>query len=144
MFVDEKGFQGFRGDLQYAAGLAQKFALLGLGGIAMPPGHRDVRLGAQLAQAAELVVDQRFQRGNVQDPHTVRRVLRQQGQDGEEGCFSLAGGCGGGQQHIVLPAEDGLPGGVLHPAQHLPAGAVDVVLNEGGVAVKDVHRVNSA
>ena len=48
----------------------------------------------QLAQPAELIVDERLQRCNIQDAHAVRRIFIQQGQDGKEGRLGLAGSGG--------------------------------------------------
>ena len=144
VLVDQQCLQGFRRDLEDAGGMLQQLLLFGGRRVPVPAGDGNARLLAQLVQPAELVVDQRFQRGDVQHPHRAGRVLLQQRQDGKEGRFRLAGGSGGRQQHVVLRAEDSLARGVLHSPQALPARAVDIILNKRRIAFKHIHSVNSA
>ena len=144
MLVDHQRFQRFGGDLQYTGGPAQQRAFSRLSHVAVPAPDGDVLFLAQLFQPSELVVDQSLERGNVQNPHSLRRVFVQQRKDREKGRLGLAGSGGCRQKHIFLRAENGVAGGVLHGAQILPAGTVDVLADKGSVAVKNVHIVNSA
>ena len=105
----------------------------------MPAGDRDPLFFTQFVQSAELVVDQRLQRRDVQHADTGGRVLVQQRQNGEKGRFRLARGGGGRQEHILLSPENGLSGCILHPPQCLPAGAIDIVLDKRGVSAVYVH-----
>ena len=116
-------------------------ALVAVGHVPMPVPDGDVRLGAQIAQAEELVVDERLQRTDVDAAHGGRRILIEQGDNGEEGRLRLAGGGGGRQQHVVVGMKDGLARGHLDGPQIFPAAAVDILLNKGGVAVEDAHRL---
>ena len=124
-------------------GFFSSFRFPGLGRVPVPAGDGDALFLAQLVQTPELVVDQRLERRDVQHAHRLRRVFVQQRQDREKGRLRLAGGGGGRQQHVLLCVEDGVSRGVLYRPQALPAGAVDVVLNKGRIALKYVHIVNS-
>ena len=105
----------------------------------MPAGDRDPLFFTKLVQSAELVVDQRLQRRDIQHADTGGRVLVQQGQDGEKRRLRLAR-CGGGrQEHIVFRPENGLSGGILHTPQRLPSGAIDIVLDKRRVSAVYVH-----
>ena len=139
VLVDEQRFQRLGGDLEDARRFPQQLPFPGLRCVAVPPRDADAGLLAQLVQPSELVVDEGLQRRDVKHPDGPRRFLVEQRQDGEEGGLGLAGGGGGGDQDVVVGAEDGLSGGVLHAPQRLPSGTVDVVLDEGGVSGEDVH-----
>ena len=105
----------------------------------MPAGDRDPLFFTQFVQPAELVVDQRLQRCDVQHPDTGGGIFVQQRQDGEKGRFRLARGGGSRQEHILFCAENGLSGCILHPPQRLPAGAIDIVLDKRGVSAVNIH-----
>ena len=60
VLVQQHGFQRLRGDLQNAGGMLHEPGLVALGHIPVPVPHRDIRLGAELIQPEELVVDQRL------------------------------------------------------------------------------------
>ena len=140
VLVDEQRFQRLGGDLEDARRLPQQLPFPGLRCVSVPPRDTDAGLLAQFVQPSELVVDEGLQRSDVKHADRPRRFLVEQGQDGEEGGLRLAGCGGGGEQDVVVGAEDGLAGGVLHAPEGLPAGAVDEILDEGGVAGEDVHN----
>ena len=142
VLVDHQRFQGLRRDLQNAVRLSEK--LLRLRHVPVPAVNGDARLLTELVQAPELVIDEGLEGRNIQDAHAVGRLLVQKRQDGEKGRLRLARGGGSREQYVFLRAENGLHRRVLDAAQHLPAGAVDIVLDKGRVAVKNVHIVNSA
>ncbi len=143
VLVDHERLQGLRRDLKNAGWPAQKLPLPGLGRVAVPPGHGDPRLLAQFIQPSELVVDQRLQGGDIERPHTGGGILLHQGQNGEKCRLRLSRRRGRGQKHIVLCAENGFSGGILHPSQGLPSGPVYIVLNKRGISLKHIHKVNS-
>ena len=144
VLVDEQGLQRFRRDLQDARRLLQQPALVGLRDIAVPARHRDALLLAELIQAAELIVDQRLERRDVQHAHRPRRILVQQRQDRKKRGFGLSRSGRGRQQHIFVRTENGVARRVLNAAQALPARTVDIILYKRRVAFKDIHSVNSA
>ena len=105
----------------------------------MPVPDGDIGFFAQVVEADELVVDERFEGANVEGAHACGRVLPKLGQDGKEGCLGFAGSRGCRQEHIVLCVEDGICRRNLDRAQALPIVGVDEVLDKRGVAVKGVH-----
>ena len=65
VLAQQQRFQRFRRDLQNARGFFQQLPFSGLGRIPVPAGDGDPLLLAQLAEAPELVVDQRLEGRNV-------------------------------------------------------------------------------
>ena len=141
--MQQHGFQRFRGDLQNAGGMLHHSGLVTLGHISVPVPHRNVRLGAQVIQPEKLVVDQRFQRADVDGSHGGGGIFGKQGDDGEEGRLGFAGGGGGGEQQIFVGIEDGIRRGYLNGPEVRPVVAVDIVLNKGSVTVKCTHSLAS-
>ena len=140
VLVEQHGLQGLGGDLEDAGGALHEPGLVALGHVAVPVPDGDVRLLAQVVEPGELVVDEGLQRTDVDAAHGGGRVLVEECDDGEERRLGLAGGGGGGEEQIVVRAEDGLRRGHLNGPEALPAVAVDVLLDEGGVVVEDVHE----
>ena len=66
MFVDEHGLEGFGRDLQNAGGMPEQFLFSGHCGVPVPAGHDNAFLLAEFTQASELIVDQGFERGDIQ------------------------------------------------------------------------------
>ena len=62
---------------------------MALGNVPVPVPHRDIRFGAQVVQPGKLVVDQRFQRANIDAAHAGGHILGKQGDDGKERRFPL-------------------------------------------------------
>ena len=112
---------------------------MALGHVPVPVPHGDIRLGAQVAEAAELVIDQRLQGSDVNGPHGGGGILGKQGDDGEKGRLRLAGGSGGGEQQIVVGIEDRLRRRHLNGPQILPPAAVYKILHKRRVSVKSTH-----
>ena len=127
-----------------AGGLFQQLSLLRLRHVAVPAVDGDPGFLTQFVQPAELVVDQRLERRDIEHTDALRRILVKQGKDREERRFRLAGGGGSRQQHVAVRAEDRFTGGILNAAKVLPAGAVDKILHKRRVSVKHIHIVNSA
>ena len=80
----------------------------------MPMPDRDPCLIAQLVQTEELVVDEGFQRTDIETADGGRRPLPEFADDGEKGGFRLAGGGGGGEEEVVIGVEDHVGRGDLH------------------------------
>ena len=139
VLVQQQRLERLGRDLQDAARALHEPVLVALRHIAVPVPDGDLRLLAQLRQPLELVVDKRLEGTYVDTAHRRGRVLGEEREDREEGGLGLAGGGGGGEQDVVVGAEDGLSGSVLHTPEGLPAGAVDEILDEGGIAGEDVH-----
>ena len=74
----------------------------------MPVPDRDIGLFAEVVEADELIIDERFEGADVEGAHARGRVLPKLGQDGKEGCLGFAGSCGCRQEHIVLRVKDGI------------------------------------
>ena len=138
--VQQHGLERLGRDLQDARGVLEQAMLVRLGHVAVPVPHGDVRLGAEVVQAHELVVDEGLERAHVERSHRGGRVLVKEREDGEEGRLGLARGRRGREQHVVVGVEDGLAGSHLDGAQRLPLVLVDEVLHERGIAIKDVHE----
>ena len=109
----------------------------------MPVPDRDIGLFAQIVEAYKLIVDERFERANVEGAHTRGRVLPKLGQDGKEGRLGFAGRRGCCQEHIVLRVEDGICRRNLDRAQAFPIVGVDEVLDKRSISVKSVHGASS-
>ena len=114
LLVHQQRLQRFRRDLQNAGGVLEQLVLMGLGHVAVPVPHGDLRLRAQVVEAAELVVDERLQRADIDRAHGGGRVLIELGQNREEGGLRFAGGGGGAQQQVVVGVEDHVPRRHLH------------------------------
>ena len=143
VLVQQHGLQGFRGDLQNAGGMLHHPGLVALSHISVPVPHRNVRLGAQVIQPEELVVDQRFQRADVDGAHGGGGVFGKQGDDGEEGRLGFTGGGGGSEQQIFVGIEDCIRRCHLDGPEVRPVVAVDIILDKGGVTVKCTHSLAS-
>ena len=111
--------------------------------IAVPVPDGDIGLFAQIVEANELVVDERFEGANVEGTHARGRVLPKLGQDGKEGRLSFARCRGCRQEHIVLRVEDGICRRNLDGAQTLPIVGVNEILDKRGISVKSVHGTSS-
>ena len=109
----------------------------------MPVPDGDVGFFAQVVEADELVIDERFEGADVEGAHARGRPLPKLGQDGKEGCLGFAGSRGCRQEYIVLRVKDGISCRNLDGAQALPIVGVDEVLDKRGVAVKGVHGASS-
>ena len=109
----------------------------------MPVPDRDIGLFAEVVEADELIIDERFEGADVEGAHARGRVLPKFGQDGKEGCLGFAGSRGCRQEHIILRVKDGISCRNLDRAQALPIVGVDEVLDKRGVAVKGVHGASS-
>ena len=105
----------------------------------MPVPDGDIGLFAEVVEADELIIDERFEGADVEGAHARGRVLPKLGQDGKEGCLGFAGSRGCCQEHIILRVKDGISCRNLDRAQALPIVGVDEVLDKRGVAVKGVH-----
>ena len=112
---------------------------MGLRHIAVPVPHGNLRLGQEVVQARELIVDQRLQRADVERADRRRRVLPEERQDRKEGCLRLAGRGLGTEKKVLVGIEDGIRRRGLDGAERLPVVPVNVVLDKRGVAVKDIH-----
>ena len=143
VLVDHQRLQGFRRDLQDTGWLFQQFALFRLRHIPVPPGNSDSLLFAKFIQTSELVIDQRFERRYIEHAYRFGRVFIQDRQNREKSSFRFPGCRGSRQKYIFIRIEDGIPRGILHRAQRLPARAVNIILNERSVSFKDIHIVNS-
>ena len=139
VLVQKQRFQRFRRDLENAGGVTHELCLMALGNVPVPVPHRDIRFGAQVVQPGKLVVDQRFQRANIDAAHAGGHILGKQGDDGEERRFRLAGGGGGGEQHIFIRVENGVRRRDLNGAQVFPVVLIDILLHKGRVSVKCTH-----
>ena len=85
VFVEQQGFQGFRGNLEDPGRMLHHFGLVGLGNVPMPVPHRDAPFFTERLEPEELVIDQGLERTDVDAPHAFGRILGKQGQDGNEG-----------------------------------------------------------
>ena len=132
----QHALQGFRGDLQYAPRCAEHLFLVGAGHIPVPVEDGDVRLVGQFRDSPKLIVDQAFQRGDVQHGNAGGVVLVDLGEDGKESRLRLAGRRGGGDQEIMIRVEDHFCRCDLHVMQLLPAPGVDELPDEGGKRIK--------
>lgn len=143
VLMDQERLERLGRNLQDTARFFDELSLARLRDIAMPVPDRDIGLFAQVVEADELVVDERFEGANVEGAHACGRVLPKLGQDGKEGRLGFAGSRGCRQEHIVLRVKDGICRRNLDGAQALPIVGVDEVLDKRGVAVKGVHGASS-
>ena len=143
MLVQQQRLERLGRDLQDAGGVFEQLGLVRLRHVAVPVPDGDVRLGAEVVQPCKLVVDERLQRADVDGAHRARRVLRKQGEDGEEGRLRLARRGRGGEQHVLVGVEDGVARRDLNGPQRFPAAAVNEILYKGRVALENAHRLSS-
>ena len=141
VFVQEHGFQGFRGDLQNAGGVLHELFLVAPGNVPVPVPHRDPRLVAQLVQSEKLVVDEGLQGADIDTADGGGHVLGKQGDDGEKGGLGFPRRGGGGEQDVVVGVKNGIRRGHLDGPEVFPVVPVDILLDKGGIAVKSSHRL---
>ena len=110
----------------------------------MPPKNRNTGLFTDLIETAKLVVDESLQRGNIKNANCAGGVFVQQRENREKGGLGFPGGGGCCQKNIVFCTENSITCSILDAAKCLPAGAIDIVLNERGISGKNIHMVNSA
>jgi len=65
---------------------------VGLRHVAMPMGNGDPALDQQLLNAVELIVDQRLQGRDIEDPNAMGRFIPQVGKNGKERRLGFAAG----------------------------------------------------
>ena len=112
----EDGLEGLGRELEDARGVPHELGLVRLGDVAVPVPYGDVRLRAEVGQAVELVVYQRFRGSDVDGPHARGRIFPELGEDGEERRLRLARRRLCGKKHVVVRVEDGLAGSHLDAA----------------------------
>src|SRR4030042_133136 len=76
--VDKQALDRFRSDLQDTARIFNQVDLLVQRNITMPAVNRDSALFAKWFQATELIVDQSFERANVQHLNAANWIVRNQ------------------------------------------------------------------
>ena len=96
MTPDEHGFHRFGRDLQDALRFRQEALFFRGIDIAMPALHRDFGLCQEIAESRKLIVEQRFERTDVDRPDGGRGVVLQFGQDRQKRGFGLATGSAAG------------------------------------------------
>ena len=120
---------------------------MGLRHVAVPVRDGNPAFLQQIRNAPELVVNQAFQRGNVQHANALGRILAEQGEDGEERRLGLAACGGGSQEQVVFAPEDGFRRRNLHVAQGIPVVGVDEFPDEVGKPPENLvssHRSSSS
>ena len=101
----------------------------------MPPKNRNTGLFTDLIETAKLV---------VKNANCAGGVFVQQRENREKGGLSFPGGGGCCQKYVIFRTENSITCSILDAAKCLPAGAIDIVLNERGISGKNIHMVNSA
>jgi len=144
MTMQEQRLERLRRDLQDAGRTLHQPRLMRLPHIPMPVPDRDIRPVTQLRQALKLIVDQCFQRADVDTTNRSRRILVKERDDRKERRLRLAGRRGGCEQDVIVRPEDRLRRRKLDAAQTLPLLRIDIVAHKGRIAVKYAHSSNSA
>ena len=142
--VHEHGFKTLRRDLQDARRMSHQLFLLFLRHVAVPVPDLHATFAADVVEPHKLVVDEGFQRCDIQTADGSRWLLLQQRDDREESRLGLARRRGGREQDIGLGVEDGIARRSLDGAERLPALFIDIVLDGRRISCEDVHSVNSA
>src|SRR5579883_1368595 len=96
----------------------------------MPCPDWDLCLFEEVCEAIELVIDQGFDRANVDRSHGGRWIVVQPRQYGEKCRFGLARCRSGGNQQVSIRVKQDPTGFNLYRAQVCPTLAVDKFLNE--------------
>ena len=143
MLAQQQRLQRFRRDLEDARGMLQHLRLVGLGHIAVPVPDGNVRFLAQLVQPLELVVDEGFQRPDVDRSHRGRGIFAELGENGEERCLCLSRSGGRTKQQVVVGVENDIAGGDLNRTEGFPVVLIDIVLQKRRIAVKNGHGKSS-
>lgn len=79
----------------------------------MPTNNGDVQGFAQPRQPPPLVINQRLERADINDQAGGEWLLKQMGQNGEEGGFSLSGRRGRGHNDVTVSVDKGRDGPFL-------------------------------
>lgn len=104
----------------------------------MPMKDGDTAIAEKHIDAFKLVVDQAFQRCDIQHLDRFCHRAFDLRDDGEEGRFRLTR-CGiRGQNQVVVGVKDDLGGGDLNGAQCLPSACIDEILHERGKTMEYV------
>ena len=142
--MQEQRLKRLRRDLQDARRSLHQPRLMRLPHIPVPVPNGDVRPVAKLCQALELIVDEGFQRSNVDTADGGRRVLVKERDNRKKRRLGLAG-CGRcRQEHMIVRPKDRLRRRNLDAAQTLPLLPVYIVAHKGCIAVEYAHSSNSA
>nr|WP_246337551.1 hypothetical protein [Azospirillum oleiclasticum] len=118
--ADEGGLQRFRRHQQDAGRPLARLPLVRRRHVAVPAEHRHLQRLARRVEAAELVVDQRLQRADVEQAEAARRLARDAGDQWKEGGLRLAARGLGRHDHVPPAGHDRRDGGPLHRPQIPP------------------------
>src|SRR6266540_1499854 len=126
--VDEVRLQRLRRDEQNAAGVASQRLLVRRRNIAMPAVHWDFEPLTQAVKSAELVVNERFKRTDVDGADRVVHAVRKPRNYREEGRLSFAARRGGTYQSMAIAFKQCVDCLRLNrpqlPPAHLPNGTL--------------------
>ena len=95
----------------------------------MPFANRQIRFRQQVIQPLELIVDQRLQRADIQNPYRACGMLIQLCEHRQKGRLRFAGSRARGEQKVFLRIKNGVAGGHLDLPQLRPIARIDVILN---------------
>ena len=102
-------------------------------------GDGNAGLVAQLGDASELVVDEGFERRDIDDADGLGHIVAELRENGEKRRLGLTGRGLRGQQEVVLRVEEHLRGGELDFAEVIPTAAIDKFPHKRAVFVKNGH-----
>ena len=102
-------------------------------------GDGNAGLVAQLGDAPELVVDEGFERRDIDDADGLGHIVAELRKNGEKRRLCLAGSGLGRQQEVVLRMKEDIGGGDLDFAEMIPAAAIDKFPHKRAVFVKNGH-----
>src|SRR6185437_4081771 len=125
--VTQRGFQGLRRDQEHPGRLLHELPLGSRGDIPMPRPDGYVQVLAEAFKPSELVVDQRFQRADVDDQALVWPA-EQMGHGRQESGLGFPRGRAGCHDDILIAWQDQRNGLFLHLAQRTPTFGPQVVL----------------
>ena len=137
--MDEHPLEGFRRDLQNPARVLHEPVLLGRRDVSVPMRDGDTGLVAKLGDASELVVDEGFERRDIDDPDGLRHIVVELRKNGEKRRLGLAGSGLGRQEEIILRVKENIGGGDLDLAEMVPAAGIDKLPHKRAVFVENGH-----
>lgn len=114
-----------------------ELVLVGSGDVAMPVKYRDSAVAQQRVDALELIIDETFQRRDIQNLDRPRSGAFDLGDDREKDRFGFTGGGVRAEDQVVVRIENDLGCRDLNRPKRFPAVCVDKVLDERGKAVED-------
>lgn len=138
--IDQQAFQRLRRRLQNTSGSREQALLAAGSAVTMPSHDRQMALLQKITEPFKLVIDQSFQRADIERADGACGLLVQDTEQRQKGGLSFPGRRARCQEQMGVGAKDNLTSHLLRWSQIGPALRINVILDEGGKLRKEIHR----